>query len=59
MAGSYPWLSDDLVALEFLEDPAGNRIGRPFEVDRFERTDETSEPGRTIRSFRIVATDGT
>ena len=50
------WASGDydLVALEFLEDVAGNRIGRPFEVDRFDRTDDTSEPARRTRSFRIT-----
>ena len=44
-AGDY-----ELVALAFLEDLAGNRIGRAFEVDNFERTDLTPEPEtRTLR----------
>jgi hypothetical protein len=43
----------DLVALAFLEDLAGNRIGRAFEVDNFERTDLTTEPERTTRTFRV------
>ncbi len=47
-AGEY-----ELVALEFLEDLAGNRVGRAFEVDSFERTDVTSEPARRTRRFRI------
>ena len=48
-AGGY-----DLVAFEFLEDTAGNRIGRPFEVDRFDRTDASAEPARRTRPFRIA-----
>ena len=43
----------DLVALEFLEDLAGNRIGRAFEVDNFERVDATPQPDRTMRAFDI------
>jgi hypothetical protein len=43
----------DLVALAFLEDLAGNRIGRAFEVDNFERTDLTTEPERTTRTFTV------
>ena len=37
LAGDY-----DFVAFAFLEDLAGNRVGRAFEVDNFERTDITS-----------------
>ena len=50
-----PWSLGDynLVALAFLEDLAGNRIGRAFEVDNFERTDATSEPERRTRAFTI------
>jgi len=47
-AGDY-----DLVALAFLEDLAGNRIGRAFEVDNFERTDITTEPERRTLTFKI------
>jgi hypothetical protein len=36
-----------LVALGMLEDLAGNRIGRAFEVDNFERSDSSPEPERT------------
>jgi hypothetical protein len=43
-----------LVALEFLEDVAGNRIGRAFEVDTFERTDPTPQPERFTRPFQIA-----
>jgi hypothetical protein len=44
-----------LVALEFLEDLAGNRIGRAFEVDDFERTDKTPQPERHVLPFDIGA----
>jgi hypothetical protein len=47
----------ELVALEFLEDLAGNRIGRAFEVDNFERTDITSEPERSTLAFRVAGLD--
>ena len=51
-----PWPVGEhqIVALAFLEDLAGNRIGRAFEVDNFERTDATPEPERHILSFRIA-----
>jgi hypothetical protein len=51
-----PWSAGEhqLVALGFLEDLAGNRIGRAFEVDDFERTDRTPEPERHTRAFRVV-----
>jgi hypothetical protein len=41
-----PWTSGryELLALSFLEDVAGNRIGRAFEVDNFERVDKSPEP---------------
>jgi hypothetical protein len=45
-----------LIALAFLEDVSGNRIGRAFEVDNFERTDRTPEPERTTLPFRIGST---
>jgi hypothetical protein len=53
---SEPWAAGEyqLVALEFLEDLAGNRIGRAFEVDNFERSDITSEPERSTLSFRVA-----
>jgi hypothetical protein len=49
------WVQGDyeLVALAFLEDLAGNRIGRAFEVDNFERTDITTEPERNTRTFTV------
>ncbi len=42
-----------LVVLGMLEDLAGNRIGRAFEVDRFDRADRTSEPERVVLPFSI------
>lgn len=50
-AGTY-----QLVALAMLEDTAGNRIGRAFEVDRFDRTDAGEGPERTSIPFTIRAT---
>jgi hypothetical protein len=49
------WVRDDyrIVALSILEDGAGNRIGRPFEVDMFERADSTSVPERHTLPFKI------
>ena len=49
-AGAY-----DLVVLSILEDAAGNRVGRPFEVDEFSRVDESPAPERTTRRFVISA----
>jgi hypothetical protein len=47
-AGNY-----ELVVLAILEDPAGNRIDRPFDVDRFERIDPTPAPERRTVAFVI------
>ena len=44
----------ELIALSILEDLAGNRIGRAFEVDTFDRVDETTEPAVTSIPFRLV-----
>jgi hypothetical protein len=44
-----------VVALAMLEDLAGNRIGRAFEVDTFDRADRTTEPERTVIPFEIAA----
>ena len=51
-----PWTARDydIVALAFLEDLAGNRIGRAFEVDNFERTDLTPEPEKRTLRFNIL-----
>ena len=52
---SDPWAAGQyqLVALGMLEDLAGNRIGRPFEVDQFDRSDRSAEPERTTVPFSI------
>jgi hypothetical protein len=50
-----PWAAGqhNLLALSMLEDLAGNRIGRAFEVDNFDRTDDTPEPERTLIPFTV------
>lgn len=50
-----PWAAGphNLLALAMLEDLAGNRIGRAFEVDNFDRTDDTTEPERTLIPFVV------
>jgi hypothetical protein len=50
-----PWKAGrhQLVALAMLEDMAGNRIGRAFEVDRFDRADPSGEPERTVIPFEL------
>jgi hypothetical protein len=47
-AGGY-----QLKVLSILEDLAGNRIGRAFEVDEFERADSRPEPEAFIVPFRV------
>ena len=47
-AGEY-----QLMAFGMLEDLAGNRIGRAFEVDQFDRSDRSAEPERTAVPFSI------
>jgi hypothetical protein len=42
-----------LVALGMLEDLSGNRIGRPFEVDQFDRSDRSPEPEKTLIAIAI------
>ena len=50
-----PWTAGayNVLALGMLEDLAGNRIGRAFEVDNFDRTDDSPEPERTLIPFVI------
>jgi hypothetical protein len=52
-----PWASGahDLVALGILEDLAGNRVGRAFEVDRFDHADAAEEPERVRIPFDTAA----
>jgi hypothetical protein len=47
-AGAY-----NLLAFAALEDLAGNRIGRAFEVDQFDRADRSGEPEKTLIPFTI------
>ena len=50
-----PWAAGahHLVAFAMLEDLAGNRIGRAFEVDQFDRSDRSAEPEKTRIPFVI------
>jgi hypothetical protein len=50
-----PWTRGTyrLVAFGMLEDLAGNRIGRAFEVDQFQRSDASSEPEKTTIPFTV------
>ena len=54
-APSEPWQAGDyqLIALTFLEDMAGNRIGRAFEVDEFREIDPKEDQERVALPFRI------
>jgi hypothetical protein len=51
-----PWRAGDyrLQVLTILEDLAGNRIGRSFEVDQFNRTDRSAEPESISIPFQIA-----
>jgi hypothetical protein len=53
-----PWRPGrhEIVALSILEDLAGNRIGRAFEVDSFERVDRSHEPEITSIPFTLAST---
>jgi hypothetical protein len=42
-----------LKVLTILEDLAGNRIGRAFEVDEFERADKSAEPEEVFLPFSV------
>ena len=50
-----PWQAGthQLVAFAMLEDLAGNRIGRAFEVDQFERSDRSAEVEKTLIPFSV------
>jgi hypothetical protein len=52
-----PWTAGAyrLVVQPILEDLAGNRIGRAFEVDRFDRVDPKPEPDAIALPFTITA----
>jgi hypothetical protein len=49
------WTRGDyaLIVLSILEDPMGNRIGRPFDVDRFDQIDKTPTAERITRAFTV------
>ena len=51
-----PWRPGayQLVALTILEDLAGNRIGRAFEVDDFDQVDQRSEPDTVTLAFDVT-----
>jgi hypothetical protein len=56
MTPSEPWKPGryELVALSILEDLAGNRIGRAFEIVSFERADKPPEPDMTRIPFSLA-----
>ena len=50
-----PWRggSYDLLALDILEDVAGNQIGRAFEVDNFDTVDKSPNPKTITIPFTV------
>ena len=52
-----PWRAGhhDLLALDILEDAAGNQIGKAFEVDNFDTVDKSPNPKRITIPFTIRA----
>jgi hypothetical protein len=56
-----PWREGayQLLALDILEDVAGNQIGRAFEVDNFETVDKSPNPKSITIPFRARAASGT
>jgi hypothetical protein len=52
-----PWRAGtyELLALDILEDVAGNQIGRAFEVDQFETVDRSPEPTSITIPFQVGA----
>ena len=47
--------SIDLLALDTLEDVAGNQIGKAFEVDNFDTVDKSPNPQRITVPFTVRA----
>ena len=45
-----------LLALDILEDVAGNQIGRAFEVDQFETVDRSPDPKSITIPFQAGST---
>ncbi len=52
-----PWRAGqhDLLALDILEDVAGNQIGQAFEVDNFDTVDKSPNPQRITVPFTVRA----
>jgi hypothetical protein len=50
-----PWTAGDyrVIVLDFLEDLAGNRVNRAFEVDLFVKADSVTAPSRFTVPFRV------
>ncbi len=50
-----PWRAGtyQLLALDILEDVAGNQIGRAFEVDNFDTVDKSPNPQTITIPFRV------
>jgi hypothetical protein len=50
-----PWKAGayNVVAFAMLEDLAGNGIGRAFEADRFDRSDTSTGPEKTLIPFTV------
>jgi hypothetical protein len=44
----------ELIALSILEDPAGNQIGRAFEVDNFDTVDQDPDPKTIAMPFVVL-----
>lgn len=53
-----PWQpgGHDLLALDILEDPAGNQIGKAFEVDNFDAVDKSPNPQKITIPFTVRTT---
>jgi hypothetical protein len=51
-----PWRAGqyDLLALDILEDAAGNQIGKAFEVDNFDTVDKSPNPQRITIPFTVA-----
>ena len=47
--------SYQLLALDALEDVAGNQIGRAFEVDNFDTVDKSPNPKSILIPFRVAS----
>ena len=52
-----PWRAGqyNLLALDILEDVAGNQIGKAFEVDNFDTVDKSPNPQRITIPFTVTS----